>query len=85
MAKTEAQKRAQKNYADKHKGEYKVFQTGFKVDEAERIEATLKNHNISKADLVRRAAERLTQGDDLTGRYDAKNKRIIPHEHSDEE
>lgn len=84
MPKTDAQKRAQKNYADKHRGEYKVFQTGFKVGEAERIEATLKNYNISKADLVRRAAERLTQGDNLTGWYDPESGRIVHAEESDE-
>ncbi len=80
MPKTDAQRRAQKVYADKHKGEYKVFQTGFKVDEAERIEAALSTANVSKADLIRRAAARIEQGDDLRRKYDAETDSLKPLE-----
>lgn len=79
------QKEADARYREKTKGKYKTFTTAYKVEELERIEVTLKNYNVSKADLVRRAAERLNQGDDLTGRYDAASGRVIPVTHSEEE
>ncbi len=65
MASTEAQKRANKAYKEKHKGEYKVFQTGFKVEEAEHLESVLTAHNLTKADLIRRAVARLERGEEL--------------------
>ena len=85
MARSEAQKKADKAYKERHKGDYRLFSTGFKTEEAEQIDVILTNYNISKADLVRRATERVTQGDDLTGRYDPESGRIIPITDSEEQ
>jgi hypothetical protein len=85
MARSEAQKRADKKYVETHKGSRKKFSTEFSTTEAEQIDVILTNYNISKADLVRRATERITQGDDLTGYYDRESGRIIHPEPSDEE
>lgn len=49
------------------------------------IDAMLKNYNISQSELLNRAVERLAQGDDLAGRYDAESGRIIPIKYSDEQ
>lgn len=65
MPRTDAQKKADKTYRENHKGDYKLFSTGFKAAEAEHIEAVLKAHNLSKADFIRKAAARLERGEDL--------------------
>ena len=65
MPRTDAQKRADKTYRESHKGDYKLFSTGFKAAEAEHIENVLKAHNLSKADFVRRGVARLERGEDL--------------------
>lgn len=62
---SDAQKKADKAYRDAHRGEYKVFQTGFKVEECIHIEDVMRKNGIGKAELIRRAVARLERGEEL--------------------
>lgn len=74
MSKTEAQKRANKAYRERRGGLAAVQKTiGATVSpsEAERIKAAFASVGMSNADILKRAATRITQGDDLRRDYDA--------------
>ncbi len=59
MARSEAQKAADKRYAEKVKGKHKQFAVNLKADEYERITAALAAAGMSKADFLRWAVEQL--------------------------
>jgi len=83
MALTEAQRKAQQKYRQKKGGTANTQTTiGATVSpaEAERIKATFKAAGVSNAEVLKRAAARIEQGDDLTGMYDRESGRIVPIE-----
>ena len=53
MARSEAQKAADKRYAEKTKGRYDRWTVYLLPDEMERIEAVVKSSGMSKADFLR--------------------------------
>ena len=59
MARSEAQKAADKRYAEKIKDKHKQFAVNLKADEYERITAALSAAGMSKADFLRWAVEQL--------------------------
>ncbi len=59
MARSEAQKAADKRYAEKIKDKHKHFAVNLKADEYERITAALEAAGMSKADFLRWAVEQL--------------------------
>lgn len=59
MSRSEAQKQADKRYADKHKGQYVYWGTTFKPQELEGITAAIKASGMSKADFIRWAVKKL--------------------------
>ena len=62
---SEAQKRADKMYYEKVKGNYKAFTTTFTVEELDHIREVLDAHKIGNAELIRRAVARLERGEEL--------------------
>lgn len=74
---SDAQRRADAAYYEKSKGKRKSFTATFPSDEVQKIQDILQEHGIGNADLIRRAAARVEQGDDLTGRYDAESGKIV--------
>lgn len=59
MARSEAQKAADKRYAEKVKDQYKHFGVNMKTDEYEKIVQAIESANMSKADFIRWAVEQL--------------------------
>lgn len=59
MARSEAQKAADKRYAKKIKDKHKQFAVNLKADEYERITAALAAAGMSKADFLRWAVDKL--------------------------
>lgn len=80
MALTEAQRRAQQKYRAK-KGGTSAIQKGINAtvspSEAERIKAAFAAAGMSNADILKRAATRMEQGDDLRRDYDATTNMLI--------
>ena len=56
---SEAQKAADKRYAEKTKDKYKQFAVNLKIDEYEEITAAIEDAGLSKADFLRWAVEKL--------------------------
>lgn len=61
MARSEAQKAADKRYRENHKGVDVSWGTRLKPEEAEKIDAIIKANNMSRADFLRWAADKLNQ------------------------
>ena len=59
MARSEAQKAADKRYAEKVKDKHKQFAVNLKADEYERVTAALAAAGMSKVDFLRWAVEQL--------------------------
>lgn len=59
MARSEAQKAADKRYAEKVKDKHKQFAVNLKPDELARINEAIAASGMSKADFVRWAVEQL--------------------------
>ena len=59
MARSEAQKAADKRYAAKVTGKYKPFIVHLLPDELERMNAVIKESGMTKADFLRWAVEEL--------------------------
>lgn len=59
MARSEAQKAADRKYAEKTKDKHKQFAVNLKVDEYDRITAALVAAGMSKADFLRWAVDKL--------------------------
>ena len=59
MARSEAQKAADRKYAEKVKDKHKQFAVNLKVDEYDRITAALAAAGMTKADFLRWAVDRL--------------------------
>ena len=59
MARSEAQKAADKRYAEKVKDKHKQFAVNLKADEYERVTAALAAAGLSKADFLRWAVDKL--------------------------
>lgn len=59
MVRSEAQKAADKRYAEKVKDKHKQFAVNLKADEYERITAALAAAGMSKADFLRWAVDKL--------------------------
>lgn len=57
MARSEAQKAADKKYRESHKGNDVSWGTRFKPAEAEDIDAVIKESGMSRAEFVRWAVE----------------------------
>ena len=79
MPQTEAQKRAKKAYRER-RGISNIQKTiGATVSpaEAERIKTALKSVNMTNAEALKRAADRIEQGDDLRRDYDKAADKLI--------
>ena len=59
MARSEAQKAADKKYAEKIKDKHKLFAVNLKLDEYNEITEAIKAAGMTKADFLRRAAASL--------------------------
>ena len=59
MARSEAQKAADKRYAEKVKDKHKQFAVNLKADEYERVTDALAAAGMSKADFLRWAVDKL--------------------------
>lgn len=59
MARSEAQKTADRKYAEKVKERYKQFAVNLKNDEYDRITSILESAGMTKADFLRWAVEQL--------------------------
>ena len=59
MARSEAQKAADKRYAEKVKDKHKQFAVNLKADEYERVTAAPAAAGMSKADFLRWAVDKL--------------------------
>jgi len=59
VARSEAQKAADKRYAEKVKDKHKQFAVNLKADEYERVTAALAAAGMSKADFLRWAVDKL--------------------------
>lgn len=83
MATSESQKKATREYR-KRRGGVKGLQTtiGATVSpaEAEHIKTTFKAAGVSNAEVFKRAAARIEQGDDLRREYDAATDSLKPLE-----
>lgn len=63
MARSEAQKRADKKYRDTHKSDLVKWATWLKPDEADEINAMIKNSGMNKAQFLRWAVQKLQNND----------------------
>lgn len=61
MARSEAQKAADRRYAAAHKGEFITWTTKLKHAEAAEIDAVIKANNMSRADFLRWAADKIKE------------------------
>lgn len=59
MPRSEAQKAADKRYAEKTKDDHKQFAVNFRNDEYKKITAAIVASGMSKADFIRWAVEQL--------------------------
>ena len=59
MARSEAQKAADKKYAEKIKDKHRQFSVNLKADEYEKITAAIDEAGMTKADFLRWAVEQL--------------------------
>lgn len=57
MARSEAQKAADKRYAETHKGNFTTWTTKFKPAEADEIDAVIKSSGMTRAEFIRWAVE----------------------------
>ena len=57
MARSEAQKAADKRYAEMHRRDFITWTTKFKPAEAAEIDEIIKNAGMSRADFIRWAVE----------------------------
>lgn len=57
MARSEAQKAADKRYKEAHKGDFITWTTKFKPAEAAEIDAIIKSSGMTRAEFIRRAVE----------------------------
>lgn len=79
MALTESQRKAQQRYREK-KGTKNIQKTiGATVSpaEAERIKTALKSVNMTNAEVLKRVADRIEQGDDLRRDYDNTTNTLV--------
>ncbi len=53
MARSEAQRAADKRYAANHKGEFVTWTTKFKTAEAEEIDEIIKQSGMTRAEFIR--------------------------------
>jgi hypothetical protein len=58
MARSEAQKAADKRYKETHKGESVTWTTKFKTAEAAEIDAVIKSSGKSRAEFIRWAVDK---------------------------
>ena len=58
MARSEAQKAADKRYKETHKGESVTWTTKFKTAEAAEIDAVIKSSGMSRAEVIRWAVDK---------------------------
>lgn len=58
MVRSEAQKAADKRYAEKHKGSFVTWTTKFRTGEAREIDGVIKQSGMSRADFIRWAVAR---------------------------
>ena len=80
MATTEAQKKAIKEYRKRRggvQGLQKSITAPVSPSEAERSKSAVDSAGLSNADVLKRAATRIEQGDDLRRDYDAASKTLI--------
>jgi len=56
---SEAQRRADKKYMAAHQNEWRKWGTSFKIEEAEAVDSLIREHNMTRADFIRWAAEEL--------------------------
>lgn len=61
MARSEAQKAADKRYRDAHKGDLQMWTTCFKPSEFAEIDEIIKASGMSRADFIRWAVEQYKQ------------------------
>jgi hypothetical protein len=60
---TEAQKRADKRYRQKNKGKDVTWGVTLPVEEANNINALLREKQLKKTDFIRQAVKRLKEGE----------------------
>ncbi len=61
MARSEAQKAADKRYTEAHKGSFTTWTTKFKPAEADEIDEIIKASGMSRAEFIRWAVEQYKQ------------------------
>jgi hypothetical protein len=61
MARSEAQKAADKRYTEAHKGDFITWTTKFKPAEAAEIDAVIKSSGKSRAEFIRWAVEKFKE------------------------
>lgn len=61
MARSEAQKAADKRYRETHKGELVKWGTSLKPAEIDEIDEIIKQHNMTRAAFIRWAAGKLKE------------------------
>lgn len=59
---TAAQKKADRKYAEKVKGKYTHWGTAFSVEEAKKIDETIKESGMSKVEFIRWGVKKLEEG-----------------------
>lgn len=79
MTLTEAQKRANKAYRDRHgtSNIQKSITATVSPSEADRIKSAFNSVGMSNADILKRAATRIEQGDDLRRDYDKDTNTLV--------
>ncbi len=61
MARSEAQKAADKRYKETHKGDFITWTTKFKPAEAAEIDAVIKSSGKTRAEFIRWAVEKFKE------------------------
>lgn len=80
MAMSESQKKAIQEYRKRRggvQGLQKSITATVSPAEAERIKSAFKSVEMSNADILKRAADRISQGDDLRRDYDATSNSLV--------